>query len=72
VTAELKFPVPATVAEHWLVCPDVTVEGVHDAVTDVIVDVFPPPPLLPPPQAANAITLATASTILILLTGISP
>jgi hypothetical protein len=27
-----------TVAEHWLVWPDETVEGKHDAVTDVMVD----------------------------------
>ena len=39
VTVELKFPVPMTVAEHWLVWPDVTVDGEQDAVTDVMVGV---------------------------------
>ena len=54
VTAELKFPVPLTEAEHWLVwfgCKDV---GLHETVTEVMLD-EPPPPLLllpPPPQAA--------------------
>jgi len=38
VTAELKFPVPETVAEHWLVCPDWTVEGEQVTFTDVIVE----------------------------------
>ena len=39
VTAELKLPAPITDAEHWLVWPDWTVEGEHDTVTEVIVDV---------------------------------
>ena len=37
MTVDAKFPVPITVAEHWLVCPDCTVEGEHDTVTEVIV-----------------------------------
>jgi hypothetical protein len=77
VTVELKFPVPMTVAEHWLVWPDGTVEGEHDAVTDVMVDVLPPPPppplLLPlPPQAAMSTTLPNASRIASLRTALSP
>src|SRR5271165_2009308 len=66
VTAELKFPVPMTVAEHWLVWPDCTGEGAHDAATDVIVDVLPPPPLLlppPPPQAVISTRLPRTSRI---------
>ena len=63
VTVELKLPVPETMAEHWLVCPDETVDGVHDAVTDVIVGVLPPPLLLPPPQATISPRLPKASTI---------
>jgi hypothetical protein len=70
VTAELKFPVPVTVAEHWLVWPDVTVEGEHEAVTDVMVDVLPPPPL--PPQAAINTKLPIANRIASLRTALSP
>jgi hypothetical protein len=57
VTAMLKFPVPLTVAEHWLVPPDVIVEGEQLTETEVTVDVEPPllPPL--PPQDANHTTL---------------
>jgi hypothetical protein len=71
VTVELKLPVPVTVAEHWLVWPDVTVEGEHDTVTDVTVDVLPPPPLLPP-QAAISATPPNASRIASLRTALSP
>jgi hypothetical protein len=71
VTVELKFPVPMTVAEHWLVWPDVTVNGEHDAVTDVMVDMPPPPPPLPP-QAAMSTTLPNASRIASLRTALSP
>jgi hypothetical protein len=53
VTFELKLPVPPTVAEHWLVPPEPTVEGVQLTLTEVTVP--EPPPL--PPQAANHITL---------------
>jgi hypothetical protein len=70
VTAELKFPVPMTVAEHWLVWPDVTVLGEHDAVTDVMVVV--PPLLLPPPQAAISMRLPIATRIASLRTIFSP
>jgi hypothetical protein len=55
VTAELKFPVPVTVAEHWLVWPEVTVDGEQATLTPVMVDVDPLLPL-PPPQAAINIT----------------
>src|SRR5271167_5119940 len=73
VTAELKFPVPMTVAEHWLVWPDCTVEGEHDAVTNVMVPVLPPPPLLlPPPQAAISTRLPITSRIPKLRTTPSP
>ncbi len=34
----LKFPVPMTAAEHWLVWPDWTVVGEHVTVTELIVD----------------------------------
>jgi len=53
VTAELKFPVPLTVAEHVLVPPEVTVEGEQLTWTEVTVEDEPPLP----PQAANHITL---------------
>jgi hypothetical protein len=36
VTAELKLPVPATVAEHWLVCPVSTEVGKHETLTKVM------------------------------------
>jgi hypothetical protein len=63
VTVEAKFPVPITVAEHWLVWPDWTVEGEHDAVTDVIVVVglLLLLLLLPPPQATISATFPIAS-----------
>jgi hypothetical protein len=48
VTPELKFPVPVTTAEHWLVWPDWMVEGEQVTVTEAIVEVDPPPPLLEP------------------------
>jgi hypothetical protein len=73
VTVELKFPVPMTVAEHWLVWPEVTIEGEHDDVTDVMVDVLPLPPLLLlPPQAAISMTLPNESRIASLRTALSP
>lgn len=62
VTPELKLPVPVTDAEHWLVWPDWTVDGEQDAVTDVMVDVFPPPPLLLPPQATISPRLPNTSS----------
>jgi hypothetical protein len=71
VTDELKFPVPVTVAEHWLVCPYAMVEGEQVTVTDVIED-DPPPPLLLEPQATIHIALDTASSRPILLTPSSP
>jgi hypothetical protein len=54
VTAELKFPVPVTATEHWLVCPVCMFPGLHVTVTELIVGALPPPPPpfpLPPPQA---------------------
>jgi len=36
VTDELKLPVPVTVAEHWLVLPDETVDGKQLTLTAVI------------------------------------
>jgi hypothetical protein len=57
VTPELKFPVPNTVAEHWLVWPNRMVEGEQVTVTDVIADA----PLPPPPQAAISVRLASTS-----------
>ena len=71
VTVVLKLPVPITVAEHWLVWPEVTVAGEHDAVTDVMV-VEPPPPLLLPPHAAISMTVPIASRIASLRTIFSP
>jgi hypothetical protein len=35
VTAELKLPVPETVAEHWLVCPVWRLVAVQETLTDV-------------------------------------
>ncbi len=58
VTEVLKLPVPFTVAEHWLVPPEVTVEGEQLTLTEVMVGIFDPPPL---PQAASHRTLSTAS-----------
>ncbi|MGB7555038.1 MAG: hypothetical protein WBM04_11745 [Candidatus Korobacteraceae bacterium] len=71
VTDELKFPVPVTLAEHWLVCPYMMVEGEQVTVTDVIED-DPPPPLLLEPQATIHNALDTASSIPSLLTLSSP
>jgi hypothetical protein len=68
VTVVVKFPVPMTVAEHWLVCPDVMVDGEQESVTEVIVD---DPPLLPP-QAAISMKLPIASRIASLRTAFSP
>ncbi len=70
VTAELKFPVPITVAEHWLVCPNMMAEGEQVTLTDVIDD--PPAPLLPEPQATIHNALDTTSSKPILLTQSSP
>lgn len=56
LTEELKFPVPCTVAEHWLVCPTLTVADAQETATDVMeavgggVGVCPPIPLPLPPQ----------------------
>jgi hypothetical protein len=59
VTEVLKLPVPFTVAEHWLVPPEVTVVGEQLTLTEVMVVLLDPPP--PPPQAASHRTLSTAS-----------
>src|SRR5579883_1402543 len=72
VTAVLKLPVPVTVAEHWLVWPEETVEGEQLTVTPVMVEVGVDPP--PPPQAAMRTTLAATSNIanLRMITNLSP
>lgn len=54
VTAVLKLPVPPTMAEHWLVPPELTVEGEQLTWTEVTVEEEDPPLL---PQAAIHITL---------------
>jgi hypothetical protein len=56
VTAELKFPVPVTVAEHFEVWFTAMEFGEQETVTEVIVgggrlSPLPPPP---PPQDVNA------------------
>jgi hypothetical protein len=71
VTAELKVPVPITVAEHWLVCPYRIVDGEQATVTEVIDD-DPPLPLAPEPQAVIHNTPHTTSSRPILLTRSSP
>jgi hypothetical protein len=62
LTTLLKFPVPVTVATHWLVCVGVNVVGLQVTVTAVMDD-----PLLllpfPPPQAAMASTKTRAAKI---------
>jgi hypothetical protein len=58
VTPVLKLPVPFTVAEHWLVPPELTVVGEQLTVTDVTVEPDDPPL---PPQAAITITLPNTS-----------
>jgi hypothetical protein len=56
-TLVLKLPVPLMVAEHWLVCPEVMVEGEQLTDTPVTVELL----LFPlPPQAANQITLPSS------------
>jgi len=59
VTPELKLPVPPTVAEHWLVPPELTVVGTQLTLTEVTEDDDDPPPL--PPQAAIKIMLPKTS-----------
>jgi hypothetical protein len=60
VTVELKLPVPVMVAEHWLVPPDCTVDGVQVTLTELIVD--PPLPLLPPQATMSARLPTTISS----------
>jgi hypothetical protein len=43
VTPELKLPVPVTLAEHWLVWPNMMVEGEQVTATEMIEDDPPPP-----------------------------
>ena len=62
VTVEVKFPVPMTVAEHWLVCPDWTVEGEHDAVTNVIVDAGFTATVAVPDLVASCVEVAVTVT----------
>jgi hypothetical protein len=65
VTPVLKLPVPVTLAEHWLVPPELTVVGEQLTVTPVTVEFEEPPP---PPQAAIHITPVTTSNNPILRT----
>jgi len=68
VTAELKLPVPDTVAEQLLVWFEVTVAGEQLTLTEVMLEEFtlllplklPPPP--PPPQATIRNTLPITRT----------
>ena len=60
VTAELKLPVPETLAVHWLVWPEVIEVGLQLAPTTVMVDVVL---LLPLPQATIATRQHTAARI---------
>jgi hypothetical protein len=56
VTAELKLPVPETVAEHWLACPGWRLVAAQATVTDVIVGEGVVPatlPLTPQPAIDN-------------------
>jgi hypothetical protein len=69
VTAELKLPVPVTVAEHWLVWPYWMVEGEQLTLTDVIVVGGT---LLPPPQATISVRLASTSNSPSFCTIVSP
>lgn len=57
VTPVLKLPVPLTVAEHWLVPPELTVVGEQLTLTEVTVDDDDPLP----PQAAIPIMLPNTS-----------
>jgi hypothetical protein len=70
VTPELKFPVPVTVAEHWLVWPYWMVEGEQLTLTDVIVVGGTLLPL--PPQAAISVRLASTSNSPSFCTIVSP
>ena len=71
VTPELKLPVPFTVAEHWLVPPELTVVGEQLTVTDVTVEPEDPPL---PPQAAITTLLPNTSNSpnLRIITRLSP
>jgi hypothetical protein len=67
VTVELKLPVPITVAMHWLVWPEVTVDGEQATVTDVMVDPPFPPPLEPQEAIHNTLPTTSNSPILRIL-----
>ena len=56
VTPALKFPVPVTVAEHWLVWPYKMLDGEQLTLTEMIAD-----DPLPPPQAAISVRLPSTS-----------
>jgi hypothetical protein len=64
VTVVLKLPVPLTFAKHWLVPPEVMVDGEQLTLTPVMEEAVDPPPL--PPQAVSHITQTTASNKLTL------
>jgi hypothetical protein len=68
-TVETKLPVPVTVAEHWLVWPDDTVDGEQLTLTAVTEPMLL---LLPPPQAASSDTVANTSKNPSLRTRLSP
>jgi hypothetical protein len=64
VTAELKEPVPVSVAVHWLVAPDTAGVGVQLTMTPLTVEEPEPP------QAANnSMVAATATRNAHLVTG---
>jgi hypothetical protein len=70
-TPVLKLPVPFTVAEHWLVPPELTVVGEQLTATDVIVEPEDPP--LPPQAAIRTMLPHTSnSPNLRIITRLSP
>ena len=52
-TVELYLPFPATVTEHWLVCPGCTPAGTQDMLTDVMDEDCVVEVKLPPVQPAR-------------------
>jgi len=68
VTAELKFPVPVTVAEHWLVWLDWMVEGEHATVTDVMVPAGVTVTIAVPDFVASCVAVAVIVTAVLVAT----
>ena len=68
VAAELKVPVPVTVALHVELCPEEIVEGEQATATAVMVGVeVPPPPELepgPPPQPVSTTPLPRVAKVM--------